>query len=56
MKQDRDWLPGATDLDWIESVSPPIAPALEAIEVAAAPLGSHLALAWCLWRTTASGT
>jgi predicted O-methyltransferase YrrM len=39
MKQDRDWLPGAMDLDWIESVSPPIAPALEAIEVAAAPLG-----------------
>jgi predicted O-methyltransferase YrrM len=39
MKDDRDWLPDATDLDWIESVSPPLPAALAAIEAAAAPLG-----------------
>ena len=39
MKQDRDWIPGDVDLDWIESIAPPIAPALEAIERAAEPIG-----------------
>jgi caffeoyl-CoA O-methyltransferase len=39
MKADRDWIPDATDLDWIESIAPPIAPALAAIEAAAGPLG-----------------
>jgi len=38
MKDDRDWVPDATDLDWIESISAPLPPALAAIEVAAAPL------------------
>lgn len=39
MKDDRDWIPDATDLDWIESngASPPAA--LLAIEDAAKPLG-----------------
>lgn len=39
MKADRDWIPDATDLDWIESIAPPISPALAAIEAAADPLG-----------------
>jgi predicted O-methyltransferase YrrM len=39
MKDDADWIPTTTDLDWIESISPPMAPALAAIETAAAPLG-----------------
>jgi caffeoyl-CoA O-methyltransferase len=39
MKQDRDWIPGATDLDWIEGLSGPLPPALAAIEAAAEPLG-----------------
>jgi predicted O-methyltransferase YrrM len=38
MKDDRDWVPGATDLDWIESISDPLPPALAAIEAAAEPL------------------
>jgi predicted O-methyltransferase YrrM len=38
MKDDRDWIPDATDLDWIESISAPLPPALAAIEVAAEPL------------------
>jgi predicted O-methyltransferase YrrM len=38
-KDDREWLPGATDLAWIESLARPVAPALLAIEAAAAPLG-----------------
>ena len=39
MKADRGWIPDATDLEWIESVSAPVAPALAAIEAAAEPLG-----------------
>jgi caffeoyl-CoA O-methyltransferase len=37
MKDDRGWLPGARELDWIESLAAPLPPALEAIEEAAAP-------------------
>jgi predicted O-methyltransferase YrrM len=39
MKSERDWIPDATDLDWIESIAPPLSPALAAIEAAAEPLG-----------------
>jgi predicted O-methyltransferase YrrM len=39
MKDDRDWVPDATDLDWIESISAPLPAALLAIEAAAEPLG-----------------
>jgi predicted O-methyltransferase YrrM len=39
MKADRGWIPDGTDLDWIESVAPPVDPAFEAIEAAAEPLG-----------------
>jgi caffeoyl-CoA O-methyltransferase len=39
MKSDRDWVPDATDLDWIESIATPLPPALAAIEAAADPLG-----------------
>ena len=38
MKDDRDWIPEAIDLDWIESISPPVTAALAAIEAAAEPL------------------
>jgi len=38
-KNDRSWIPDATDLDWIESISTPIGDALAAIEEAAQPLG-----------------
>ncbi len=38
MKDDRDWVPDATDLDWIESISPSLPAALAAIEAAAEPL------------------
>ena len=38
MKDDRDWVPDATDLGWIESVSFPLPAALAAIEAAAEPL------------------
>jgi predicted O-methyltransferase YrrM len=37
MKDDRDWIPDATDLDWIESIGAAPASALVAIETAAAP-------------------
>ena len=37
MKSDRSWLPGAKELDWIESLAPPLSDALAAIEAAAAP-------------------
>jgi predicted O-methyltransferase YrrM len=37
MKGDRSWLPGATELNWIESLAGPLPAALEAIETAAAP-------------------
>ena len=39
MKSERDWVPDATDLDWIESIAQPLPPALAAIEDAARPLG-----------------
>lgn len=38
-KDDQTWIPGATDLDWIESLAAPLPPALDAIETAAEPLG-----------------
>jgi predicted O-methyltransferase YrrM len=37
VKSDRSWLPGATEVDWIESLAGPLPAALEAIETAAAP-------------------
>ncbi|MCI0344668.1 MAG: O-methyltransferase [Chloroflexi bacterium] len=37
MKSTRDWLPTATDLDWIESASPVLHPSLVAIEKDAVP-------------------
>lgn len=39
MKDDRDWVPDATDLDWIESIGAPTRAALVAIKEAAEPLG-----------------
>jgi caffeoyl-CoA O-methyltransferase len=36
-KRDKTWLPGPADIDWIESIGAPIAPAMAAIEAAAAP-------------------
>jgi caffeoyl-CoA O-methyltransferase len=36
-KRDRDWIPTAVDLDWIESLARPLPPALAAIEAAARP-------------------
>jgi predicted O-methyltransferase YrrM len=36
-KDDRDWIPDAVDLDWIESLAAPLVPALAAIEAAARP-------------------
>ncbi|MFL5640964.1 MAG: O-methyltransferase [Chloroflexota bacterium] len=38
-KNDRNWIPEDVDLDWIESLARPPAPALLAIEEAAKPLG-----------------
>jgi caffeoyl-CoA O-methyltransferase len=38
-KSDRTWIPTAVDLDWIESISRSLPPALEAIEAAAEPEG-----------------
>jgi len=38
-KDDRNWIPDAIDLDWIESLAQPLLPALAAIEAAAGPLG-----------------
>jgi caffeoyl-CoA O-methyltransferase len=38
MKDDRDWVPDATDLEWIESISAPLPAALAAVEAAAEPL------------------
>jgi caffeoyl-CoA O-methyltransferase len=35
MKGDRGWIPGEADLDWIESIAPPLSAAQEAIEAAA---------------------
>ncbi len=39
MKDDRDWIPDATDLDYIAGLGAPPHPALLAIEAAAEPLG-----------------
>jgi predicted O-methyltransferase YrrM len=39
MKDDRDWIPDATDLGWIEAISALLPAALLAIEDAARPLG-----------------
>ena len=39
MKDDRDWIPDATDLDWIESLSTPPEGALLEIEQAGEPEG-----------------
>jgi predicted O-methyltransferase YrrM len=38
-KNDRTWIPDGIDLDWIESLAPPLLPALAAIKAAAEPLG-----------------
>ena len=38
MKDDRDWVPDTTDLDWIESISAPLPAGLASIEAAAEPL------------------
>jgi caffeoyl-CoA O-methyltransferase len=38
MNDDRDWVPDATDLEWIESISAPLPAALAAVEAAAEPL------------------
>ena len=38
-KNDRTWVPGPADLDWIESLARPVPAALTAIEAAAEPLG-----------------
>jgi caffeoyl-CoA O-methyltransferase len=38
-KSDRNWIPDDVDLDWIESLAPPLPAALAAIEAAARPLG-----------------
>lgn len=32
MKNDRSWIPGPTDLEWIESIAAPIPGALAAID------------------------
>jgi caffeoyl-CoA O-methyltransferase len=37
MKGDRSWVPGATELDWIEGLASPLSDALAAIEAAARP-------------------
>jgi predicted O-methyltransferase YrrM len=39
MKNDQDWVPGAREARWIEGLTMPLLPALEAIETAAAPGG-----------------
>ena len=36
-KYDRSWYPDAVDLDWIESISPPLSPVAAAVEAAAKP-------------------
>ena len=36
-KDDQTWIPGATDLEWIESLAAPLPPALAAVELAAEP-------------------
>ncbi len=37
MKNDRGWMPGAREADWLEELAAPVPPALLAIEAAAAP-------------------
>ena len=41
-KNDRSWIPDAVDLDWIESLSPALPPALAAIEAAAQGPGNPI--------------
>ena len=38
-KSEKSWIPGAVDVDWIESISTPLSSALAAIEAAAEPEG-----------------
>ncbi len=42
MKNDRGWLPGAREVDWIETLARPLAPALAAIESAATEGGERI--------------
>jgi caffeoyl-CoA O-methyltransferase len=42
MKNDRGWLPGAREVDWIETLARPLAPALAAIEAAATEGGERI--------------
>ena len=37
MKNDKEWVPGAREMRWIEGLTMPLLPALEAIEAAADP-------------------
>ena len=37
MKNNREWVPGAREMRWIEGLTMPLLPALEAIEEAAEP-------------------
>ncbi len=39
MKDERSWMPGETDREWIESIAADLPPALAAIETAARPMG-----------------
>jgi predicted O-methyltransferase YrrM len=39
MKNDRSWLPGAKEAEWVEGLARPLLAALEAIEAGAAPEG-----------------
>jgi predicted O-methyltransferase YrrM len=39
MKDERSWIPGTKDLEWIESIAAELPPALTAIEQAAEPKG-----------------
>ena len=42
MKQDRSWLPGEREFDWIDALSTPLLPAQEAIEAAAVEGGERV--------------
>jgi caffeoyl-CoA O-methyltransferase len=42
MKQDRDWLPGEREFDWIDALAMPLLPAQEAIEAAAVEGGERV--------------
>ena len=45
-KSDRTWSPTPTDLDWIDSISSPVIPALAAIEAAAVPALDPTVMGW----------